>query len=129
MSQFLAETGALLEESLRYRVARQAVLASNLANVDTPGYRRADLAFTRALDEADLRLDRTHASHRANGGGLPAGWRLERDSSSVRPDGNGVEFDAELVQVSRNSGAFQEHAQLYARLLAMVRFAISGDGA
>ncbi len=53
-----------LEDSLRFRVARGGVLAANIANVDTPGYRRRDLAFEESLNDALIGLERKRQSER-----------------------------------------------------------------
>ncbi len=110
---------------MRFRVARQAVLASNLANVDTPGYRRADLRFESSLDGA-IRTSRTDASHLSLGGARAEGWRLETESAPRGPDRNGVDPDRETIEVSRNAGAFNRQAEVYARLLMLVRTAVDG---
>lgn len=52
---------AALGRQLNHAVARQTVAASNLANLDTPGYRTRDVSFDDALD-GEL-MQRTHASH------------------------------------------------------------------
>ena len=54
---------AALEDALRFREARGSVLASNLANVDTPGYRRREMHFVDALEQAVSGPVRTHPGH------------------------------------------------------------------
>jgi flagellar basal-body rod protein FlgB len=103
------------------------VLAGNLVNADTPGYRRVDLHFDAALDAAAKRLNRTHPGHLSLGGGPHgADYRLEAGPRGTRPDGNGVDLDYELVQVSRNAGAFKDRAAVLGRILALRHMAISG---
>ena len=121
----MLDTLSVFEESLQFRVKRQALLSSNLANVDTPGYRRVDLRFDRALDRASSDLLRTHAQHRSGESG--GRWRLERQSLTTRPDGNGVDFDQETVQLSRNAGAFGQTSEIMSRLIAMANTAITGE--
>ncbi len=125
MSDLLGPVAAAVENAMRFRVARQAVLASNLANVDTPGYRRSDLHFEAKLDSA-VRLGRTSAGHHTPGGLGVEGWRLETESRPRGPDRNGVDPDRETVEVGRNAGAFGRQAEVYARLLMMMRTAIDG---
>ncbi len=114
-----------LERSLRFRMARQAALAANLANIDTPGYRRVDLEFDDALARASARVGPTHPGHvrspRENG------WRIVTAPRSNRPDGNGVELEREVLAASRNAGAFTDHAAVLTRLLAITRVAIVGE--
>lgn len=113
-----------LETSLRLRVARQGVLAANLANADTPGYKRVDMKFEDALAEKGVQLQRTDPSHT---GGFERGVRLVTDRTSITPDGNGVELQTELIANSRNSGAFVEQASVFSRLLQLRTLAITGN--
>lgn len=113
-----------LETSLRLRVARQGVLAANLANADTPNYKRVDLEFDRLLEQKGTRMLRTHPSHQ---GGASGGARLVTDPRSITPDGNGVELQTELIENSRNAGAFVQHSSVLSRLLLLRSVAITGN--
>jgi len=116
-----------LEQALRFRLARQSVLASNVANADTPGYRRSDVVFQERLDAAS-RVRRSDPHHLSGpGGSASEGWKAVREARGDRPDGNGVDFDRELVELTRNAGAFTEAANVHSRIVALMRMAISGD--
>jgi len=125
MDPLLGAAGSLLERAMRFRQARQAVLAGNVANAETPGYRRRDLSFDAALQESTRALERTDARHLAGDGG-PSGYRTELGPRGTRPDGNGVDLDREIVQAHRNAGAFSDQASVLARLSTLMRTAISG---
>ncbi len=128
MNRLLAGAIPELEAAMRFRVARQGVLAANVSNADTPGYRRADLEFDRALDEAAGRLLRTHQNHLGVGAGTEGGnHRLTRGPFGTRPDRNGVDLDHELVLLSRNAGAFRDQAAVLNRLLALRRIGATGN--
>jgi len=114
-----------LEAAMRFRVARQSALAANVANADTPGYRRVDLEFDRHLASAAQRLARTDPRHLRSGGGSP--YRMVRGAPGGRPDRNGVQLGRELILLSRNAGAFQDQAALVARLLVLRRIAATGE--
>ena len=114
-----------LEQSLRFRVARQGVLAANLANVDTPRYQRRDLSFEAELGRAAGSVGRTHPQHL--GGPSEKGYRIHTAPRSDRPDGNGVELQREVVEASRNAGAFSDQAAVMSRLLVMRRIAVTGE--
>ena len=77
-----------IENAMRFRAARQGVLAENVANVDTPGYRRGDLEFDAKLAEATLAKTRGVMTSTAGQG--PIGARYVPDRSPARPDGNNV---------------------------------------
>ncbi len=114
-----------LESAMRFRLARQGALASNVANADTPGYRRIDVTFERALQRAGGDLARTHARHLASGD--EAGHRIVRGPRGTRPDGNGVDRDQEVLRMARNAGAFKDAATVLSRIYAMRRMAVTGE--
>lgn len=120
MDQLSPSSASALIDAMRFREARAGVLAGNLANVDTPGYRRRDLVFVEALDSAM--------------GGLAAGdadpvsrHRLELGPKGHRIDGNGVNLDEEAIAFSRNAGAFTKQASILARIEALTKTAITGQ--
>lgn len=113
----------LLQSAMRLRVEREGLLAANIANSDTPGYRRRDLDFEGVLSTTRSRLAQTHAGH-LNGGSKQTGARVEVGPRGTRPDGNGVDLDQELVTAHRNAGAFIDQANVLARVSALVRTAI-----
>lgn len=117
----------LLEDTMAFRVARQSILATNVANVDTPGYKRSDLEFSQTLDQASLRLTATSGAHRQHASQSGDPWTLKTERVATRGDGNGINLDHEAIELNRNSGAFTELADFYARLAFMTRTAITGN--
>jgi flagellar basal-body rod protein FlgB len=115
---------AAVESAIRFRALRQSVLASNVANADTPGYRRVDVAFDAALERAGL--VRTDAAHLGGGDPGQPGVRRVVERGPARPDGNDVNPDRELILVSRNAGVFVQQAEVLSRLLALRRTAVTG---
>jgi flagellar basal-body rod protein FlgB len=113
-----------IENAMRFRAARQGVLAENVANVDTPGYRRGDLEFDAKLAEATLAKTRGVTTSTAGQG--PIGARYVPDRSPARPDGNNVIEDREVVLLTRNAGAFMQQAEVLSRLLSLRRTAVTG---
>ncbi len=114
-----------LETSLQLRVTRQAALASNVANADTPGYRRVDVEFMPALERAAESLATSSAAHIESPAN--AGYRVVHGPRGTRPDGNGVDRDRELVALTRNAGEFGERADVMARLFTLRRIGATGD--
>ncbi len=125
LDKLLGGSMAELESALRFRVTRQGALAANVANSDTPGYRRVDVEFAPALERAAAGLARTDPSHIANAGN--AGVRILTGPRGSRPDGNGVDRDRELVALSRNAGEFSERAEVLARVFTLRRIAATGE--
>ena len=125
MEKLLGPAFSPLEQQMHFRVARQGVLAANLANADTPGYRRAELKFDERLAAAEVAMSRNHAGH-VPLAGPPAGYRVEIGPKGDRPDGNGVQLDRELVEANRNAGAFMDFAGIMSRIVSMRRLVIAG---
>ncbi|MCH7866247.1 MAG: flagellar basal body rod protein FlgB [Myxococcales bacterium] len=116
-----------LEDAIHFRLARSAVLAGNLANVDTPGYRRRDLKFVETFDKAVMNLDRTDSKHFGDLSSDPGSrHRLEIGPKGSRPDGNGVKLDDEVIAIHRNTAAFTSRASILARLASLTRIAVTG---
>ena len=102
--------------SLRLRGERQQVLAANIANADTPGYKAVDFDFARALADAAGRaatlgapaLAATAAGHRGGGvGGGIAPTLQFRGASQGSIDGNSVEMDAERAAFADNAVRYE----------------------
>lgn len=119
--------GALvqLEQAMRFRLARQGVLAANVANADTPGYRRRELQFADKLGQEFLKMTSSEPSHAQGGRSLRA--RIERGPLGDRPDRNGVDLPRELVELNRNAGAFTDQAEVMRRMISLRRTAIVGQ--
>jgi flagellar basal-body rod protein FlgB len=114
-----------LEQALEMRVTRQAALAANVANADTPRYRRVDVAFLPELERAAASLATTSPAHIA--GPESTGVRITQGPRGTRPDGNGVDRDRELIAVSRNASEFGERADVLARVFTLRRIAATGE--
>lgn len=127
MPSFGPEAIQALQGAMRFRMARESVLASNIANVDTPGYRRRDLSFEGILGNETARMERTDPRHFGAAGASAENGRVEIGPRGSRPDGNGVNLDEELVTAHRNAGAFIDQANVLARVSTLMRTAI-GQG-
>lgn len=89
-----------LERALHGAAVRQAALADNIANVDTPGYRRRDVDFASALESAFA-----SGSPEAVGS---LSFRADVDGSApVRADGSTVDIDREATASARNGLTYQ----------------------
>lgn len=97
----LAHTGifALAERRMAWLDRRASLLAENIANADTPGYKPRDLKpFSAALDQATVVPERTNPMHLP---GLLANVAesFARDGETA-PDGNAVRIDLELTKLA-----------------------------
>lgn len=102
------------EDALQLRSRRLELLASNLANADTPGYKARDIDFRTALSQAagqgGVQMVRTHASHLPMAGSGPGGEALYRVPNQPSLDGNTV--DPQLEQAAFSENAVQYQASL-----------------
>jgi flagellar basal-body rod protein FlgB len=110
--QLFDTTFVALERAIAGSALRHEVLASNIANANTPGYRREDVDFHSALAAA-LRGHATPAEMGA------VGFEATTDGSGpVRVDGSSVDIEREMATLVQNA---QEHQALLATLRAHQR--------
>ncbi|MBI5508994.1 MAG: flagellar basal body rod protein FlgB [Deltaproteobacteria bacterium] len=114
-----------LERVLDFHMARHNVLAANLANAETPGFRPRDLRFDALLDNATA-LVRTDQGHLA-GAETPPGTTLTEDEAMVGPDQNGVRLEQVMAQITANRLRYETGVELARRRLALLRYAAT-DG-
>jgi flagellar basal-body rod protein FlgB len=87
-------THLALERAISGAAMRQEVLANNLANAETPGFRRSDVDFQSALASAM----KTGSPEAIEGTTFSA----QQDMQSMRADGNGVDLDVEAATMAKN---------------------------
>ena len=103
---------AALGRQLNRAVARQQVATGNLANLDTPGFRAKEVAFSDTLDATLLAADDVPIVTEA--ADLPA-----------RRDGNTVQIDREILNMTRAAGDFSAAQTALAAKFRLVRYAIN----
>ena len=114
----------ILEKSLYYRKIRQDMIASNIANADTPYYRPKDIRFEEALQEEvnkkfnvpnppKLRLARTEPGHMRGFDEDDEARPIVfyRDGHLARNDGNSVDIDVETTEMAKNNIAYNASIQ------------------
>ncbi|MFQ5513721.1 MAG: flagellar basal body rod protein FlgB [Myxococcota bacterium] len=105
----------LMEQVLGFANLRQDVIASNLANANTPGYRAFDLVLQESLGSGpSLEPARSDPRHLSLGGsdGLPSGAELKPSNAPARLDGNNVNLDQELMKMLENRFLYQAAMEL-----------------
>lgn len=113
----------LADQRLAWLDRRQALLAQNVANVDTPAYCARDLQPFGAALQGALNPTRTDAAHLAGDPALLAAAGRAVGGERA-PDGNAVSLDAQLAQVADTETAQQLTSQLYSKYLGLFRTAI-----
>jgi flagellar basal-body rod protein FlgB len=100
--------GGRLERYMDLLSVRQKLVASNIANADTPGYRTQDIDFEAEFAAAVEGLPRT----------------VEPEGLTVKNDGNNVNLDRESRLLSENAMRFQVAAELLRSHIRLFRSAI-----
>jgi flagellar basal-body rod protein FlgB len=109
---------------------RQRLLAENVANADTPNFRPHDLVapvFGRSPTGAiaAVTLARTSPTHLGGFNGQSAAFALDRGGNyEVRPAGNAVSLEDEMMKIAANQMDYQAVTALYGRSLALIKTAL-----
>ncbi|QMW23692.1 flagellar basal body protein [Sandaracinobacteroides saxicola] len=128
-----------LERAMQHLALRQRVIAENVANASTPGYRTRDVAspdFRRMLNQtaraaptAGLGIQRPQVAgiERPNVGRQGSADKghivAAGGSSEVRNDGNDVSIEAQLLQMADTQSQYATVANLYRRSRQIMRIA------
>ncbi len=120
------------ERALLLRTERATVLANNLANADTPGFKARDFEFATALRgataESGLRIQRTNARHLgAEGPGVISADLQYRVPLQPSIDGNTVDSQLETAAFARNAMDFAASFRLLNGRLSGLSKALSGN--
>ena len=122
------------ERSLLLRSQRATVLASNLANVDTPNYKARDLDFKSLLNNetksVNLRKTRTNSRHLPIGtadGVTPQAPMKYRNPHQASLDGNTVENALEQGRFSENAVRYQASLQFISGQAKGILKALRGE--
>lgn len=128
----MAVTDSGLLDLLAGRMAwlnrRTGVLAQNVANASTPGYKAKDLApftFHDALKEASGGMKITNPRHIVPASFAATGSAAKKmRSPEVVASGNSVELDQQMMEVSKTAVDYQAQAGIYHKIVALFRSAI-----
>jgi flagellar basal-body rod protein FlgB len=122
-----------MEAALTFHRDRHAVLAGNVANLDTPGYVPLDLErptpdVTVTAGPAAAMVT-TNPRHIAGAAALDGGQaQLFRDpAGSVGADGNATSLEREMAKIAANRVRYATTSELTSRRLALLRYG-AGDG-
>ena len=146
------QTIDVLAKSLDGYAMRHKAIASNIANVETPGFKRMDVDFEgalkQAIDEGNRQkwandhnqssflppgsLKTTHEGH-FNPKPVPNSVGdvrsdVNRAEFFFRQDGNAVDIDTEMAQLAKNSGKYNAIARMESQQFRSMRDIIKGGG-
>ena len=120
-----------LTEKMRWHQTRQTLLAENVANAETPGYRGKDLkAFSvedrmPAVSTATMVTTATQPAHFSVTGSAGGSFASrELNNFEITPEGNGITLEDEMMKVAGNQVDYQTITALYTRSLKLIRTAL-----
>jgi flagellar basal-body rod protein FlgB len=112
------------KKMLDVTLLRHQAIASNLANVETPNYKRLDVSpsFETQLRQA------VAGQNSAEIFSLQPSLTVDTNSISGRSDGNTVQLETEMLKLNENTVENTLETQLVSSSLARLRLAITGKG-
>ncbi len=123
-----------LAQALQVRAERQQVLAGNIANVDTPGYRARDINFRAAMAAELAGTEGTLSLRRTESRQLPgmqsdglAPFIAYRTNLPMGIDGNNVDLAREEARFTANALAYQADLKFLSGRIRNLRRAITGN--
>lgn len=147
-------TSQVMNKALDGLSKRHKAIASNLANADTPNYRRKDVSFedslAQALKETKQQEQSNTRRQASNDTALPmlasrpGHFAIDQAFQSVndveprmteseniefRNDGNAVDVESEMVQLARNTQKYLAISNLESRTMRSLKSVINGGGA
>ncbi|RDH85225.1 MAG: flagellar basal body rod protein FlgB [endosymbiont of Seepiophila jonesi] len=118
-------------QALQLRARRAEVIASNLANADTPGFKAQDFDFHKVLAgemQGPVRMQTTNAKHiQTDNGLIPPTQMLYRSPTQPSLDGNTVDTEQEHAAFASNSVEYQASLRFLNGKVSGLRSAIRGE--
>ncbi|MCF6204951.1 MAG: flagellar basal body rod protein FlgB [Methylococcaceae bacterium] len=117
-------------QALTLREKRSEVLASNLANADTPGYKARDLDFQAVLKKsmpASNNMEQTQQGHFSPNDRLLGATMMFRNPQQASLDGNTVESHIEQAKYAENAVQYQASLQFINGRFSGLMSAIRGE--
>ena len=128
MSSNALGSGGNLMQALKTRMqwhqSRQKVLAENVANADSPGFKPSDLKAPAVGAGQGVAMMQTSAGHMGAGGQRGGFDPTKAQRFEVTPNGNAVVLEDEMLKVAQNQSDYQLAASLYSKGLGLMKIAI-----
>lgn len=129
----------VMGKTLSLRLSRHSHIASNLANMNTPGYKVRDLPFEKALQNAlpkasgQMAMVRTHSKHRPSGDIQRAFDSAQKNVvygiyGQDREGQDILDIEMEMIKLVKNQLMYDATVQMLAKQFAKIKYAISEGG-
>jgi flagellar basal-body rod protein FlgB len=129
-----SQTVSILEKALDLRSKKHNVIASNIANMDTPDYKAFDLIIEKELQKVtgkgnSISLNKTNKAHMQSQRSKAGGVSVVIDDTqelSLRGDGNTVDIDKQMGNMAENTLMYKAAAQMIHKKFQGLKSAIQG---
>lgn len=119
------------QQALQVREKRAQLIASNIANADTPGFKARDIDFKEVLageSGGGLSLSKTHSQHLSVNGSGADGFNIKyRIPMNPSVDGNTVDMHLEQQEFASNAVQYQASFEFLDRKIKGILTAIRGE--
>ncbi len=129
----------IMGKALSLRAKRNAAISSNIANIDTPGYKAKDINFEQVMEsylkdkglkkegegQADIPLRTTNGRHITS---RPRLVRPSLEQSTEKGVPNNVDLDEEMARLSKNNIEYQLTTQMLIKKFEILKTAITEGG-
>ncbi|MFA5913532.1 MAG: flagellar basal body rod protein FlgB [Burkholderiales bacterium] len=130
MTEALDKLFQFHQDALNLRAFRQQVLASNIANADTPGYKARDIDFAKALRDATsgaaVSLRSSDAKHLGASTREEPAAVLYRSAAQPSIDGNTVDMDGERNRFAENAVHYEANLAFINSQIKLMLAALQG---
>ncbi len=122
---------AAMKQKMQWHQTRQTLLAENVANAETPGYRGRDLkAFNfgeqvNQFSSVQLTTTATNAKHMQISVSSNGPFAVQKmNNFEITPEGNGITLEDEMMKITANQMDYQAVTTLYTRSMKLMRTAL-----
>ncbi len=133
-SRIFGHTVKMIAKSLDVSAKRHNLIAGNIANMDTIGYKPKDLDFNKTLSRAMGKkepdfLDKTHAKHLSPQGEINSGGINGQESEDVDIYHlDSVNIDTEMMNLTENNIKYRTTTELLLRKMKILQYSIDEGG-
>jgi flagellar basal-body rod protein FlgB len=126
---------SLMSQKMQYHSARQALIAQNIANVDTPDYvpmdiKKPDFKRNLAMAAGTVPMAKTQAGHLDGKSGGAGAFKTisQKNTFETNPNQNTISVEEEVQKMSFNQADYQQTVLMYRKTIEMFKTAIGRTG-
>lgn len=124
----------VLGQALQASNIRQGVISNNIANVNTPNFKKSEVVFEDELAKAlfpgsdKLQLTRTRDNHLPLDGSHVISPKINLiDNTTMRTDGNNVDVDVEMAELAKNNIYYNANVRQISSYFSSMKSVIAGQ--